>query len=90
MTTGTPQAFALPSQIYFNGGPVTSFNVDCSVLATDGVNPPLILCVTYTYDSTQGPAANVAALKQAIVAGAAANGLGGLTTSNVLVLTAVS
>lgn len=86
----TPQAYALPNQIYYNGGPVTSFTIDFAVLATDGVNAPLNLGVPYNYDSTQSAATNIAGIKAAIVAGVALNGLPGLTTDNVIVLMAVS
>lgn len=68
---------------------MTTFTLDVQFLATDGINPPLSLGVSYNYDSTQSAAVNIAAIKAAIVAGAAVYGIT-LTSDNVILLMAVS
>ena len=70
---GTPFACAFPASIC--GTTATTFNLDYTLIAGDGVNPATVAGAGFTYDVTQTPAANLAAVKAAVAADASGLGI---------------
>jgi len=85
----TANAYAIPTTICPLPGSSTTFSIAYQAVVGDGVQQSVGFGEVFTYDATQTPAANLAALKTAIAAFALNLGFT-VDVSNILVLTAVN